>query len=77
MFSSILHNQRLVDTLQKSSLFASTTPTIPVVTNKDGSVPVIFNLTERKPRSLKAGIGYGTDLGLGASLGWEHRNFLW
>ena len=61
--------------LQKSSLFASTTPTIPVATNKDGSVPVIFNLTERKPRSLKAGIGYGTDLGLGASLGWEHRNF--
>lgn len=62
--------------LQKSSLFASTTPTIPVVTNKDGSVPIIFNLIERKPRSLKAGVGYGTDLGLGASLGWEHRNFL-
>jgi len=60
--------------LQKSGLFASTTPTIPKTTNADGSVPIIFNLTERKPRSLKAGAVYGTDLGLGAKLGWEHRN---
>jgi translocation and assembly module TamA len=60
--------------LQKSGLFASTTPTIPKTTNAVGSVPIIFNLTERKPRSLKAGAVYGTDLGLGAKLGWEHRN---
>ena len=61
--------------LQKSGLFASTTPTIPKTTNKDGSVPIVFNLTERKPRSLKAGVAYSTDLGFGAKLGWEHRNF--
>jgi len=61
--------------LQKSGLFASTTPTIPKVTNKDGSVPVVFNLTERKFRSLKAGASYGTDLGAGLTFGWEHRNY--
>ena len=61
--------------LQKSGLFASTSPDIPAKTNKDGSVPVIFKLIERKARSLKAGVGYGTDLGPGATLGWEHRNF--
>lgn len=60
--------------LQKSGLFSSTTPIIPEYVNKDGSVPIGFNLTERKARSLKAGIGYETDIGLGASLGWEHRN---
>mgnify|MGYP001095199858 CR=1 FL=1 len=61
--------------LQKSGLFASTTPTIPMKTNTDGTVPITFNLTERKQRSLKAGVSYGTDLGYGATLGWENRNF--
>lgn len=62
-------------TLQKSGLFAATNPSIPTKTNKDGSVPVEFDLTERKPRSIKFGFGYSTDLGPGASAGWEHRNF--
>lgn len=61
--------------LQKSGLFASTSPTIPKTTNADGSVPITFNLTERKFRSIKAGISYGTDLGLGAKFGWENRNY--
>ena len=61
--------------LQKSGLFSSTTPIIPEYVNKDGLVPIGFNLTERKARSLKAGIGYETERGLGATLGWEHRNF--
>ncbi len=60
--------------LQKSGLFSSATPAIPKITNTDGSVPITFHLTERKPRSLKAGVVYGTDLGVGAKLGWEHRN---
>lgn len=61
--------------LQKSGLFASTNPTIPKTTNADGSVPITFNLTERKFRSIKAGVSYGTDLGLGAKFGWENRNY--
>ncbi len=61
--------------LQESGLFSSTSPIIPEYVNKDGSVPIGFNLTERKARSLKAGVGYATDLGLGGVVGWEHRNF--
>lgn len=61
--------------LQKSGLFASTSPTIPKTTNADGSVPITFNLTERKFRSIKAGVSYGTDLGLGTKFGWENRNY--
>ena len=61
--------------LQKSGLFASTNPTIPEKTNENGSVPIIFNLTERRFRSVKSGFSYGTDLGLGIKLGWENRNF--
>lgn len=61
--------------LQKSGLFSSTTPYIPKVTNKDGSVPVVFNLKERRTKSIEAGILYSTDLGIGGKLGWEHRNF--
>jgi translocation and assembly module TamA len=61
--------------LQKSGLFAATSPDVPDKTNADGSVPVAFDLTERKPRSIKFGFGYSTDLGPGASAGWEHRNF--
>jgi translocation and assembly module TamA len=61
--------------LQKSGLFATTKPIIPEKINEDGSVPVTFDLSERKPRSIKFGFGYSTDLGLGASAGWEHRNF--
>jgi len=60
--------------LQKSGLFSSTTPIIPEHVNKDGLVPIGFDLTERKARSLKAGIAYETDIGLGAAFGWEHRN---
>ncbi len=61
--------------LQKSNLFSSTTPKIAKTLNPDGSVPVIFNLIERKSRSLKSGINYGTDTGFGIGFGWEHRNF--
>lgn len=61
--------------LQKSGLFASTNPTIPKTTDTDGSVPITFNLTERKSRSIKAGVSYGSDLGLGAKFGWENRNY--
>ena len=61
--------------LQKSNLFSSTTPKISQTLNPDGSVPVIFNLTERKSRSLKSGINYATDTVFGLGFGWEHRNF--
>ncbi|NRB10594.1 MAG: BamA/TamA family outer membrane protein [Rickettsiaceae bacterium] len=61
--------------LQKSGLFASATPEIPEKTDEQGKVAVKFKLKERKHRSIKAGVNYSTDKGLGAKLGWEHRNF--
>lgn len=61
--------------LQQSGHFSSTAPIIPEYVKANGMVPIGFNITERKPRSVKAGVAYDTDLGLGANFGWEHRNF--
>lgn len=62
--------------LQKTGLFSLATPEIPDHPDKNGEVPIVFDLKERKARSLKAGISYASDLGLGLTLGWNHRNFL-
>ena len=42
--------------------------------SEDGSVDVSFELTQREPRTLSAGIGWDTDQGIGLKAGWEHRN---
>ncbi len=42
--------------------------------HEDGSLPITVELTERKPRTVRAGIGYKTDEGFGATASWEHRN---
>jgi translocation and assembly module TamA len=39
-----------------------------------GEVPMTIYLTERKPRSIGAGISYNTSEGFGANTFWEHRN---
>ena len=39
-----------------------------------GSLPVIIEVEERKPRTIGMGAGYRTDEGIGAGLSWEHRN---
>lgn len=62
--------------LQKTGLFGITTPEIPNTTDENGLVPVMFDLQERKYRSIKAGINYSTDLGLGIKTGLIHRNLL-
>lgn len=41
---------------------------------QNGEVPIAFELTERNHRTLKAGIGYDSNIGPGLTLGWEHRN---
>lgn len=38
------------------------------------SLPVTITVVERVPRTVKAGMGYETDTGLGAIMDWEHRN---
>ncbi len=39
-----------------------------------GRLPLHIVVAERKPRSVDVGASYSTDLGLGLSAGWHHRN---
>lgn len=39
-----------------------------------GEVSVTFNVAERSHRTIKAGVGFATDIGGNLLLGWEHRN---
>jgi len=40
-----------------------------------GRVPVVITVRERKHRTVKGGVRYRTDEGLGGKVSWEHRNF--
>ncbi|RQD66714.1 MAG: outer membrane protein assembly factor [Desulfonatronovibrio sp. MSAO_Bac4] len=40
----------------------------------DNTLPVRVKVTERKPRTVRAGIGFETDIGPELRLGWTHRN---
>lgn len=42
----------------------------------NGQVTTQFDLVQRPPRTIRAGVGWDTDQGFGLTLGWEHRN-LW
>lgn len=69
-----LHNR-----LMQDGLFAVVHVTHPDTilpdTSKEGKeVPVTISVAERVPRTIKAGIAYETDTGLGTILDWEHRN---
>lgn len=40
----------------------------------DDQVDVTFEVVQRSPRTIRAGVGWDTDLGFGLTLGWENRN---
>ncbi|MCP5369698.1 MAG: BamA/TamA family outer membrane protein [Rickettsiaceae bacterium] len=65
-----------VGDLHSSGLLLSASPVIPDEVDENGQVPVIFNVQERKMRSIKLGINYSTDkdLKLTGSLEWKHQN---
>ena len=73
-----LFNVEQVETLQvrlfRLGLFSS----VRVLRGRDldekGRLPVDISVTERKHRSIGAGISYKTDEGPGATALWEHRN---
>jgi translocation and assembly module TamA len=44
-------------------------------TDDQGWLPITIEVTERKHRSVSAGLGFRTDEGPGGMVGWEHRNF--
>lgn len=62
--------------LQKSGLFTEVNVELPQSPSPDGTVPITFNLKEGKYRSIKTGVSYSTDIGLGLNTKWEHNNFL-
>ena len=64
--------QALVDT----NLFSTVVVREGKELDENGRLPITFAVTQRKHRSIGAGIGYQTDEGPNASLFWENRNLL-
>lgn len=62
--------------LRHSNLLDKIEIKLPKYSNIDGSVPVQFIVTERPHKTIKAGINYSTDMGLGLTSRWENRNTL-
>jgi len=57
-----------------SGLFATVRISTAERLDERGRLPVTVALTERKHRSVGAGVSYKTDEGPGVKLSWEHRN---
>jgi translocation and assembly module TamA len=62
--------------LRATELFALIRVNTAEAIDAEGHLPITIELTERKHRTVKAGISYKTDEGPGVKLSWEHRN-LW
>ncbi len=60
--------------LLKSGLFSVTEITPGAMPDENGEVAVTITIKERFHRTVKTGLSYMTDEGLGISAGWEHRN---
>ena len=61
------------DRLQETNLFSSI-DVAPGTTKDDGRTPVLANLTERKHRTIGAGVSFSTSEGPGARIFYENRN---
>lgn len=70
-FSRASIDQAIIN-LYETQLFSSVRRSLN--RSDDGSVAVRFELAQREPRTLRAGIGWDTDQGVGLNAGWEHRN---
>lgn len=64
----------LRNTLLSSNLFATVRIEGAKTVEADGTLPVTLELSERKRRTITAGVGYETDVGFSVETGWEHRN---
>lgn len=60
--------------LTSSGLFNAATINIGKVPDADGNLPVIVNVTQRRHRTIAAGVRYETDNGFGGNVSWTHRN---
>lgn len=61
--------------LIQNQLFSSVVVTPAKTVNTLGEAPITIAVKERVPRTITAGVNYGTDQGFGVTTGWEHRNF--
>jgi translocation and assembly module TamA len=69
--------QKLLDfqtALQNTPYFANVFLDVPVDPEHPDQVPVRVDLTEAPPRKTDAGVGYGSDKGMRASLGYRDAN---
>ena len=60
--------------LRKSGLFTGVLVHVGESVSEQGEVDIIWEVTERPHRTIKLGLNYSSDLGLGLNAGWEHRN---
>lgn len=66
----VLENSR--SALIQTGLFSMATMSREAVT-PEGEVPITIDMVERKPRTVRAGLRYRTDTGIGGKVEWEHR----
>jgi len=62
-------------TLNRTGLFSSVKVTPAETVAADGTLPVALTVDESAHRSIGAGLHYSTDIGFGADVFWEHRNY--
>lgn len=60
--------------LYESGLFSSAQLAPSEELDENGRVPITIDVTERKHRTISAGVDFSTDEGPGATGQWEHRN---
>jgi translocation and assembly module TamA len=66
--------RQLRNRLGQTGLFSIISVTTERPVAADGSIPIDVKLAERLHRTVTAGLGYQTDVGVSTRLGWEHRN---
>jgi len=64
---------KLQDNLNKSGYFKNVSIPDVQISKENQNLPVTFVLTPRSSQQYTAGIGYGTDVGIRGTLGWESR----
>lgn len=60
--------------LIRSALFTSVKVVPETTVGDDGTVAILIEVIERKPRSVTAAVDWSSSEGFGAEAGWEHRN---
>jgi len=64
---------KLRDNLNNSGYFQYISVNDLATKKQDQAIPIVFKLMPRPAQEYTAGIGYSTDIGVGATLGWESR----